>query len=62
MFTNECKREELEKIARYYFARYNGDFNCEEAIKQVVDYAANAKALDLHDWEQYTVIPRAKNF
>ncbi len=61
-FTTDHSKEELVKIAEYYYARYNGEIeDCKEAIEKDVQYAMK-NSLDLHEWEEYTVKPHAKNF
>lgn len=61
-FTTDHSKEELVKIAEYYYARYNDIEDCEEAIEKDVQYAMERSNLDLHEWEEYTVKPHAKNF
>lgn len=60
-WTNEIIKEDLVKIAEHYYAEYNPDEDCTEAIEKDVKYAME-HCLDLHEWEEYTVKPHAKNF
>jgi aromatic ring-cleaving dioxygenase len=60
-FTTDHSKEELVKIAEYHYAKYNDLEECREAIEKDVQFAMK-NSLDLHEWEEYTVKPHAKNF